>query len=357
MVLALLLVLWTLHGCSESAAAPSGRISSRSRILLAALLLLHAGIGLWQIRTTPGRIDCLTFQRDAVQTLLHGQNPFGGSHENVYSADETARFYGEGMVVNGRVQIGLQYPPITLVAATPGYLLGDVRYGYLLVTLLTAVVLAAALPDPAGVVAAALLLLDPATWMVEARCWTEPLVFLLLCTVYYCLRRRPALLGVALGLFLASKQYNVLALPFVALLVRPFSWRAWAKLLAQSLAVAALTVLPFALWNPRALWHDLAQFHLAQPFRADAVSFAVQFHWAMTVGPLLLLLFMVWAVLRVKPGGATFSAVYAAGILIFFVTGKQAFCNYYFLITQSFLLAAAGLWPEADAGSQPMIEQ
>jgi len=354
---------------------PDGVKGSNPRRLwwiLAALLVLHGSFAFHLLRShdrdqtlsgqyaesDPRRIDCYTFQRDAVRNLIHGINPYGTTQANLYNPDETARFYGPGVVLNGRVQVGLQYPPVTFLSALPGYLLGDVRYGYVLAVLLSAIFGFAAAPNLATLCVDAYFLLSPITFMVEDRCWTEPLVWMLLCATLYAAIKRPRWLALALGLFLASKQYNFLALTLVGILLRPFAWKAYWRLLGASLAVAIATLLPFALLNFHALWHDLVLFHLAQPLRRDALSFGVVFPPFMKIGPLLLLAFLTWIASRGIGRTALFSAAFGIALLLFVSAGKQAFMNYYFLVSQSLLLAAAMLWPVSTAGApRPDLEE
>ena len=344
LVLAFFLVLYALRTPVEATPLPS----TRSWPMLAVLLVLMAGhtwVALAHIHGTSRRIDCYTFQQDAVESLLRGENPYGGSHANVYNPDETARYYAHGMVVDGRVKVGLQYPPLTLLPALLGSLLGDVRYGYLLAMLASALLLAAALPGWRGVLAAGLALWNPLTFFTEGNCWTEPLPWMLLCLVVFAAYRRPSWLPCCLGLLLASKQYNLLLLPLMVLLIEEFSWKRYLKQLAIASGVAVLTALPFMLWNIHAMWHDLVQFHLAQPFRADAVSLAVPFPWIMKLNLPLVVALLVWIVVKVRPGKWHFTAAYGVVLLLFFVTAKQAFCNYYFLISELFLLAGAECFP------------
>jgi hypothetical protein len=311
----------------------------------AALIIVHLGIAYGHLKATPGGdIDCFTFQEEASRSLWHGVDPYGLTHANLYNPRDTRAFYGPGVVVNGRVQVGLQYPPVTFLTALPGYLVGDVRYGYVAAIVLTALLVFAMLPDARGVWFMGFLLLDPITFVVEDRCWTEPLVLMLVCATLYAARRRSWWLPLAFGLFLASKQYNFLALPFLGYLVRPFQWRTYWKLMGSSIAIGLLSALPFALWNMRALWHDLVLFHLAQPFRQDAVSFAVELPVYAKVGPVLLVVFLVWAARRKGYRLAMFPLAYGMAMLLFVSASKQAFANYYFLITETLLLGSALLW-------------
>jgi hypothetical protein len=317
--------------------------SPRLWLALGGLILVHCVIALYVERTTSGNIiDCFTFQRDALGSLMHGTDPYGGTQANIYSPAQASMFYGPGMVLDGRVQVGFQYPPITLLWAIPGYLLGDIRYSYVLALIFSSLLCFAIYPNNRGFCLAAFLLLDPVAFYVESRCWTEPLVFMALCATLYGSIKKRRWLPIAAGLFLATKQYNFLALPFMGFLLSPFRWQSYLKLLGVSLAVAAATVLPFAVWNTRAIWHDLVLFHLAQPFRADSLSFAVPFPVVLKIGPPLVLAFIAWAVWKGSRTAIMFVAGYATCLLLFFPTSKQAFSNYYLLIGESLLLAAAG---------------
>jgi hypothetical protein len=330
---------------------------ARLWIALAALIFLHGLIALFIERTNPGDvIDCFTFQRDSLVRLKHGIDPYGGTQPNIYSPAQTAKFYGPGMVVNGRVQEGFPYLPVTLAWDIPGYLLGDIRYSYVLALMLSSAICFAIYSDKRGFCLASFLLLNPIGFFVESRCWTEPMVFLgLTATLYGAIKKR-RWLPIAAGLFLATKQYNFLALPFLGFLVSPFRWKSYWKLLGLALAVAMVTVLPFAVWNPRALWHDLVPWLLDQPIRTDSLSLAVLFPAILKVGPLFVLAFIAWALRIGSRSKAMFAAGYGTCLLFFFLTtSKQAFCNYYLLIGETMLLAAAGFYgglPRGGAGGE-----
>jgi len=320
------------------------RISISSRpmcLFLAGLIVLHGVVAVAICRHWLPVIDTYTFQRDACMNLLDGIDPFGATQADIYGS--RYNFYGPGMVVNGRVQVGFQYPPLTLFWALPGYFLGDVRYSYILAVMISAGLLFAMVPNARSLSIATLLLLNPLTFFVEIMSWTEPLVLLTLSGTLYAAVKKRWWLPIALGLFLASKQYNVLALPFLAGLIHPFHWKSYGKLVGGALLVAAATVLPFAIWNFPGLWRDLVLFHLAQPFRSQSLSFAVPYPIALKIGPVLLLVFIVWALRTGTYSPPMFAAVYAVSLLLFFSTSKQAFCNYYFLIAQALLLGVAAL--------------
>jgi hypothetical protein len=326
------------------AARPFKSGSSQLWLIFTALILIHGSLAFLLNRSVSGStIDTFTFQRDACKSLLEGVDPFGSTQANIHDPLHTALFYGPGIVVNGRVQVGLQYPPLTLLWALPGYLLGDVRYSYIFAVIISAWFLFAICPNTRGLWIVAVLLFSPLTLLVENRCWTEPLVLMALSATEYAAVKKRWWLPVALGLFLATKQYNFLALPFIGYFVHPFRWKAYWKLTGLSLAVGTATVLPFAFWNLRGLWHDLVLFQLAQPFRQDGVSFAVPFPWMMKIGPVLVVAFITWATRAGKRNAAMFAAAYGVALLLFVSTSKQGMANYFFLIGQAFFLTVAAL--------------
>ena len=323
---------------------PVERRSRRLWPILAILILIHACFVVLFNRSVPGNtIDTFTFQRDACKTLLEGADPFGTTQANIHDPLHTRVFYGPGLVVNGRVQVGLQYPPLTLIWALPGYLLGDIRYSYILAVIISALFSFAICPSTRGLWIVAVLLFSPLTLYVENRCWTEPLVLMTLSATVYAAVKTRSWLPVAIGLFLATKQYNFLALPFIGFLVHPFQWKAYWKLMGLSIIVCTATALPFALWNLQGLWHDLVLFQLAQPFRQDGLSFAVAFPWMTKIGPLAVVVFTTWATRTGKRNPAMFTAAYGIALLLFVSTSKQGMANYFFLIGQVFFLAAAAL--------------
>jgi len=121
---------------AETAADPIPTAPHRMWLMLACLILVHGGVAMVICKHWLPAIDTYTFQRDACKNLLHGVDPFGTTQADIYGSRYD--FYGPGMVVNGRVQIGFQYPPLTLFWALPGYCLGDVRYSYILAVTISA---------------------------------------------------------------------------------------------------------------------------------------------------------------------------------------------------------------------------
>jgi hypothetical protein len=323
----------------------------RHVFLLAMFLFTIGGALLLHSRSAAlHAIDVAIFESDSLRAVLHGANPYaaGISHRvSQTNALPSQIYYGPGFLVDGRVLVGFPYPPLTLLWMLPGYALGDIRWSFMLAVILTAGCMFYLSRDIAGLTAAILFLFVQPTIYVLTYSWTEPLMVLTLTLVVVAVRRGPGWLPLALGLFFASKQYSLLAVPLIVLLLPKFSWRAYFQLLAKALAVAAMLTFPFALPDPHGFWRSLIDFQLLAPFRPDALSLSV------VLSRLGLHPIPQWFILSIVAAGlglclwksqrtaAGFCAALAFVTLIFLVLNKQAFCNYYFFCIGALCLAIA----------------
>lgn len=191
----------------------------------------------------------------------------------------------------------------------------------------------------------------PRTLFVLEQSWTEPLVLASLggLAAAMAYRRGPALSGPMLGLWLSSKQYVALGIPLI-LKLRRLRLSAW----VGAIALGVVLVLPFAIWDFGALWHDVFGFFLKSDPRVDALSIygalarqGWETPWWVVV-PVWLggLAFFTWRMRRTLAGWL-FST--ACIWLFFFMLGKQAFMNYFHLIAFTLLLAVAA----SSQGTKP----
>ena len=311
------------------------RVAFRFPVLLACF----AAMGALTILSLPlPRIDVMMFQHLGGQALLQGRNPYELVFPNLYGH---TRFYGPGMLVDGKVVV-FPYPP--LVAACDAislFVARDVRWTFLLACV-TGAWFVSRLGGEDAELAAAFAVLQPATFYVLGLGWTEPTVFAAWAATLLCFRRRPA---VPAGLLLAFKQYTPLLL--FPLAVSGMKRRA----LAVAVVIAAATMLPFAVWNPHEFWRDVAVAQFLQPLRTDALSWlAACARWTGRELPSALGFAAAAAVLafglcrdRSLPRAA---ATAAAAFTAFLLFNKQAFCNYYWLAA-TLLASAAAAGPEA----------
>jgi hypothetical protein len=336
-----------------------------ARLALGASLVLFAILGAAAIhRTAVPRIDVFHLQQDGARALLAGRNPYAiPTFPNPYGADETRAYFGDARPSLSEYP----YPPLSLVATPLGFAAGgDVRYALLAAQLGIAILLfvvarRSGQPPWFALALPIAHLANPRGAFVLEQSWTDALPALCFVGVLSVRSffagprdRRPAApgeLGTALwlGLLLAVKQYGVILLPLLL-------HRRGPRLctLALALLIAAAVTLPLFLWDPRAFVDDVLLFQLRQPFRPDSLSLAALV--ARTVGwraPGALALIAAAAAIalgwRRIAGPRTFALVSALTFAWFFLTAKQAFCNYYYFLGVMVLSAVAARDPSAEA--------
>lgn len=329
-------------------------LSRRRRSIVAALVVVHAALGAWVIQHSPDpAIDVHVFQRDAVEALLRGHNPYALTFPDIYGR---SHYYGEGLSVNGRLQFGFPYFPLSLLAAVPGQVLGhDSRYSQLAAIELTAVLMAIARPGGLGPIAAALYLTTPRIFFVLEQSWTEPFVVLGAAAVVVAACRAPRATPWLFGAFVAIKQYLVFALPAAVLLVRRRDGAAGVvQLLARGAVVGVVITLPFVLWNPGAFVASVVTLQVHQPFRGDALSYLAWWAGLGHPAPSTAIPFVLasgaaaLAAWRLPRSPAGFAAALALTFVVFFAFNKQAFANYYYFVLGTLFLTVAAWCPSPD---------
>lgn len=333
-----------------------------SAVLVGAVMAL----GLCWLAAQSTNIDVFHYQRVAAQRLLTGQSPWAPGYPNPYDGAGSAEFFGPGLVHGDRLGFGFPYPPLSLLLSTVGYLLGDVRIAHLLAVVAAGGLLLHMAPDRWSARAAGILLLTtPMLLPTVQRGFTEAFLILGTVALLWVLRRPvPGWTAVvALGLFLALKQYAVLVLPVVLVLGPRWAtvgerWRT----AARAVAVAVAVTLPLALWGFGDFLFSVVWLQFLQPFRDDAMSIPalVVRAWGWPGAPLALggivaaVAVATWWVCRRGPrtwsGVALGSAVVMLAFLLF---NKQAFTNYY-LYAVSLVWLAVALADDPDA--QPDVD-
>ncbi len=324
--------------------------------LVAGILVVFAAMAatvLWSHELP--KIDVIEWQKLGCRALMQGENPYAHRMPDIYGP-QFAHWYGPGMVKDGFVDTGYCYPPVCLLMALPGYLLGGIVYAQLAYMLLC-VGLMWRLGGTRSTTIVAILAAWPPLMFVIAHGWTDIYVAPLMALTVYAALKRPTswLLPIAMGLLFASKQHIFLITPLTLMLLPGrFSWRGWWNLLWRAAIVALAVTVPFVLWNPAAWWHSVVEFHLRSPFRTDALSFSgwVFNTWGKELSGILgFAAFSIYvaAALWLLPRKPPFFAAAAGGAyLFFFAWNKQAFANYYFFIAVCFLIAAASARIESE---------
>ena len=302
------------------------------------LLVTHFLLGVWIIRHSPNpQIDVFVVQRDAAKALLSGINPYTITFPNIY--EDSTPYYRQELVVAGRLMFGYVYPPLCLLLAIPGYLLGDVRYSNLIAITLGAALLAYARPSRLSFLAAILFLFMPRVFFILANCWTESFVVLLFALVLFIACRKPRLTPIAFGLLLAVKQHLFLCIPLATLICsRGQRRKDVSSFLMRAVLVSLAVSLPLILWNTQAFIDYAVLMMFGQLFRTTSLNYAV--FWALSTGQvpstligfLILLPIYVLILHRSLRTPAGFAGSVALLYFAFFLFGRQAFINYYYFV-------------------------
>jgi hypothetical protein len=324
------------------------------RLQLVALVCVHTALGVWIIQHSPNpAIDVHVFQRDAIAALLDGINPYVITFSNIYT---DAAFYGPGLSVDGRLQFGFPYFPLSLLLAIPGQFLGDHRYSQLIAIELAAILMTLARPGGFGAIAAVLYLTTPRLFFVLEQSWTEPFVVFGLAAVVFAACRYSRAVPWLFGAFVALKQYLVFALPVALLLIAwPLDRARVVRFFGKAAVVGAIVTLPFLAWNPNGFWHSVVMLQLHQPFRVESLSFLAWWTSQGHAQPPTAIAFVaaalgcVIALWRLPRTPAGFSTAVALAFFSFFVFNKQAFCNYYFFVIGALSVSVAALSPPSES--------
>lgn len=305
----------------------------------------------------PITFDVVVFQDIGTEALLDGSNAYSARYPDIYPPELSSRFYSPGVSVDGYLTRGFPYPPVSLLAAVPGQLLGDVRIGHRAAIALTALlILAVGRNGHRSRIGAALFLTLPGSVFMTLGGWTEAFVAAALAGVVLAYRRRSTMTHFVFGLFLFMKQYGVLFAPLWALVVEnePAPVRDRVRRLVIGVSPWFVISIGFALWDVPAFIRSAITWQFIQPLRDDSLSLLVWFtetfgelpRLITLVAPVLVAVGSVALVIRRSPRSpAGLAAGVALVMMSFVLLSKQAFLNYYFLVVAS---AALALSAEAD---------
>lgn len=325
-------------------------------LAFAVLLLTYTVVAIGDLATIDILIDVQDFLEGGIDALVAGSSPYGITVPNHYNAVDTERFYGPGVVENGRVMFGYPYLPAPLLLDIPAHLLGDLRWMHLLAIVGAGAVAWHLASDGLGHACAVLVVVNPLSTTVLMGYPVEPVLVLLLALSVWGVARGHRWTGLALGLFFASKQYAVSYVPALWSVARSSGWRTvWA-----AVAVGGLVVGAFVVANPGAFVHSAIEFHLKQPFRPESLSllpglddqFGPLPGWLLAISPLVGLAVSLVVALRTKPGATAFALGVGLSLLVTVLVSKQAHLNYFFPVGVALLLAVI-TWDRDDPIPEP----
>lgn len=346
-LVAFLMSVCVCAGVIFSRSRPSRYVVRACMIGCATMLI---GAKLFVLFASPSPyIDVFHILQHATDTLLAGHNPYRASYAQIYPPGTSYAPH-------------LFYFPLCVAILAPfRALCGDIRAGYIACDLVFALLLCRIARracgdsgDGSARIAAYLLglvyLANPISLFVLEQSWTEPISALLLALSLYLLLRGSHLPGTAaLGIYVASKQYNIVLIPFISLL------RGGKRMILPVILIALATVVPFLLASPREFISSTVLHHLRLPPGAHALNvYSLLFNRygiripGLVSWPLLCAVF-VFLLRRKDRGAATFLRASITFSFIALLLLKNVFCNYYYWIsTQTVVLMLLYLVPGGD---------
>lgn len=300
--------------------------------ITAALVLVVLLIGWSAMTVKVVRIDVIEFHRVAADMLAEGRNPYS----------ELGVVNTSPLVPEGTLYDSYPYPPSALapfVAAE--WTLGDARWASALAAAVFVLLLCAPwarIPDAQRGARFALALLFislPLLGPFIRSGFTDLLALPLILGSAMLWRRHSIAAAVLLGLALSTKPYFAVALPLVLL------WRdgsRWKRTLVVGLAAFA-TYVPFLMWDAQSVLVTISADQVSLPYRSDSLGLA---GLGINVPPWLSYLSAgSLAVVVALRGGQLhrFVAGLAAVLSVVFLTGFQAFINYWALVAGLAMIA------------------
>lgn len=318
---------------------------ARVRVGLFALLFVVGAVSVLHVSPHPV-IDVWAVHTEGAKALLRGDNPYTAVH-----VEDSSWLH--------MPPVAFDYPALPCYASAVAYALGgDVRWGGVAALLATGLSLHAlawgasreggegeggeGLPALAKDAPALLFWLSPKIFFILEQTWNDvyPLAFVTLALVAHA-RERRTLAAVLLGLALSAKQTMVWFVPLAVLL--GFGVREWAWMLGT----AAATLLPFAIWDFRALKYWLLDYFVTYPARPESLTPQnwLYKHYGHTPSSLpgfaLAALTAALAWRKLPRTRAAFALAAATTFAMFYVWNRFMFVNYYFFVATLLSLAAA----------------
>ena len=163
--------------------------------------------------------------------------------------------------------------------------------------------------------------------------------------------RRHILIGILLGLVIATKQYGVIAvIPILAwCLSHGFSKKQIAKIGVLAVGTALVSIVPFLVWDFSGFYQNVVLDLIGHSLRTDAFSLLSllqqEFGIVLSSGrslilTLVVLLLSAGFVLK-KQGKQSWATGLAIIYGFVFLFAKQAFCNYYQIVAYLLLVAVS----------------
>lgn len=309
-------------------------VTSIGALLFAYLLVLQASPNPF--------IDVFVIDSLAVDHLLAGINPYVNNYPDIYQGA-----YGYAP--------SFTYWPAYLLTSVFGRLAGDVRLTNLAALIICGWGIYFLSRRNGGSRSEAYLLglalaAFPVGLFILEQAWVDPI--LCACAVLLAVamqEKRWMLAAIIAGATVATKQYGMLiTFPALVYLLRIRGWKEGFILACIAGVVSLLFLVPFLIWDAATFYKATVSILIEIPNRPDSLSLPALLHFFTKAWPPGILLLLIYICLLLG-GGAYLLVVKEPQIIHWafavtfvhagiFLAGKQAFCNYYYLLAILILL-------------------
>ena len=303
----------------------------RFKLLFTIAILLQ----IFMIISSPApKIDVFDQLKYGSTGLVKGINPYSQVYPQIYNYSQNY----------------FPYLPLTAIVMLPfNLILGDPRFALVTAYIVSALLIRKMLkknnlltPELVPLI----FLFHPQTTFMIEQAWIDPMIFAFFVIFIYFLtvKKNQMLAGLSLGFAIALKQ------TFPLLLIFLYTYKKIPrKILAISIVILAVSIIPFYLWNRSDFINDVIKIHIERKlWWHNSLTFNSFFFSEFEKNINQLVFLTAWIVLLgaiLKKGITNFSTLSLAISLWFFafyLFNYQAYIHYYFLIS-GLILASISL--------------
>ncbi|KKR31731.1 MAG: hypothetical protein UT63_C0062G0002 [Candidatus Gottesmanbacteria bacterium GW2011_GWC2_39_8] len=310
------------------------RFKSLGHLPFAILILISVLLRIFMIMSSPNpKIDVFYLLKNSGQSWYLGHNPYQMNFPKLYKSDIPDHF---------------DYFPMAFVSMTPAVVLfKDPRYTFVLAEMATAMVIyyLAKRKDKKtrfAQIMSLIFLYNPVSTFVIEQSWLDPLLvlgFSLFLYLYYLNKK-------ILSIFILSLTFGVKQNFLPAVLFLTTLPRHNFKHILYTFILLGLIVAPFFFWSPNDFIRDTLLYPIFRPLRFDGLTLFSFLYSLFGISRYPLSLFLpVMIILAIyllkfsKRNPFAWSFSIALFFFGFFILFKEAFMNYYYLVSSLFIIS------------------
>lgn len=302
-------------------------------MLISCFILFINSVMVLFVSPTP-HIDVWHYAQMGGELLLNGVNPYSANYPDLYDGKYDSTH-------------GFPYWPVATYFFTIGKYFGDVRISLIIAqcfSLLGIIKLSNSLLFKKPMLIILIWMSFPVTYFILEQSWLDGfLIPMIIWSFHYLSEKKLMRSALILGMMCMTKQYMLFyAILSFSYVFRNFGFKRSVEYTAITIFTALVLALPFILWDFQLFYQKTVIDLLNLSYRDDSLSWVAYLlrFYNYRLSPIsisliymvstLLLSFWVWRKSRGRINVLISSLI--VNYLVVFLFGKQAFCNYYYLV-------------------------